>query len=109
LLLLLPPDAAGLCLSQPDPSTALLCQPFPAKLAFLSLSSPCSCLIEPHPRAFAAWLWSFLQGIFWRTVIIDEAHRMKSTASSTRAVIANMDIQWLLLLTGVNVFAGRAG
>ncbi|KAL4858846.1 Chromodomain-helicase-DNA-binding protein 6 [Chlorella vulgaris] len=43
------------------------------------------------------------RSIFWRTVIIDEAHRMKSTASSTRAVIANMDIQWLLLLTGTPV------
>ncbi len=40
------------------------------------------------------------QGIVWETVIIDEAHRMKSTGSSTRSVIANMPIGWLLLLTG---------
>jgi hypothetical protein len=40
------------------------------------------------------------QDITWATVIIDEAHRMKSTGSSTRAVIASMKIEWLLLLTG---------
>lgn len=40
------------------------------------------------------------QSLEWETVIIDEAHRMKSTGSSTRSVIASMNIQWLLLLTG---------
>ena len=40
------------------------------------------------------------QAITWQAVIIDEAHRMKSTASSTRAVIASMPHDWLLLLTG---------
>lgn len=36
----------------------------------------------------------------WQAVIIDEAHRMKSTHSSTREVITSMKIKWLLLLTG---------
>lgn len=40
------------------------------------------------------------QAIPWETVIIDEAHRMKSTGSSTRAAVVGMDISWLLLLTG---------
>ena len=33
---------------------------------------------------------------------------MKSTASSTRAVIASMKIEWLLLLTGASA-GGQAG
>ena len=33
-------------------------------------------------------------------MIIDEAHRMKSTMSSTREVVTAMRITWLLLLTG---------
>ena len=33
-------------------------------------------------------------------MIIDEAHRMKSTMSSTREVVTDMRITWLLLLTG---------
>ena len=40
------------------------------------------------------------QGITWETVIIDEAHRLKNTTSDTRAAVAGMPIQWLLLLTG---------
>lgn len=40
------------------------------------------------------------QSIDWATVVIDEAHRMKSTNSATRKVIAEMSIDWLLLLTG---------
>ena len=40
------------------------------------------------------------QSVAWETVIIDEAHRMKSTGSSTRQVVAEMSMQWLLLLTG---------
>lgn len=40
------------------------------------------------------------QDIGWETVIIDEAHRLKNTASDTRAAVAGMTIQWLLLLTG---------
>ncbi|KAL4423047.1 hypothetical protein ABPG77_002081 [Micractinium sp. CCAP 211/92] len=43
------------------------------------------------------------QAIPWETVIIDEAHRMKSTGSSTRAAMVGMDISWLLLLTGTPV------
>ena len=40
------------------------------------------------------------QDIDWETVIIDEAHRLKNTTSDTRAAVAGMTIQWLLLLTG---------
>ncbi len=40
------------------------------------------------------------QDIDWETVIIDEAHRLKNTTSDTRAAVAGMNIQWLLLLTG---------
>lgn len=40
------------------------------------------------------------QDIPWETVIIDEAHRLKNMTSDTRAAVAGMDIQWLLLLTG---------
>ncbi|KAL3151223.1 hypothetical protein ABBQ38_013064 [Trebouxia sp. C0009 RCD-2024] len=43
------------------------------------------------------------QGITWETVIIDEAHRLKNTTSDTRAAVAGMSIQWLLLLTGTPV------
>lgn len=50
-----------------------------------------------------------MQGIGWETVIIDEAHRMKSTGSSTRTVIAGMDITWLLLLTGGCGVLGAVG
>ena len=52
------------------------------------------CLSHAYTRA------PLRQGIAWETVIIDEAHRMKSTGSSTRAAIASMPFQWLLLLTG---------
>lgn len=41
--------------------------------------------------------------IQWETVIIDEAHRMKTVGSSTRTAIANLSIDWLLLLTGTPV------
>ncbi|KAL0045080.1 hypothetical protein WJX82_007731 [Trebouxia sp. C0006] len=43
------------------------------------------------------------QDIDWETVIIDEAHRLKNTTSDTRAAVAGMTIQWLLLLTGTPV------
>ncbi|KAK9815748.1 hypothetical protein WJX72_008847 [[Myrmecia] bisecta] len=43
------------------------------------------------------------ESITWATVIIDEAHRMKSTTAATRQVIDRMDITWLLLLTGTPV------
>ena len=45
------------------------------------------------------------QDIHWETVIIDEAHRLKNTTSDTRAAVAGMSIQWLLLLTGQSVNA----
>lgn len=34
------------------------------------------------------------------TIIVDEAHRLKTLTSSTRDVIHNMKTRWLLLLTG---------
>lgn len=36
-----------------------------------------------------------------QAVVIDEAHRMKSTTAATRAVVQAMDKQWMLLLTGM--------
>ena len=36
----------------------------------------------------------------FQTVIIDEAHRMKTLNSSTRDIVTSMAYQWLLLLTG---------
>ena len=56
--------------------------------------SPLLTLLHP-PTPLPTW-----QGIVWRTAIIDEAHRMKSTGSSTRSAIQDMTIDWLLLLTG---------
>ena len=41
-----------------------------------------------------------MQDIHWRTVIIDEAHRLKATKGATRSVVTDMDTEWLLLLTG---------
>lgn len=38
----------------------------------------------------------------WQAVIIDEAHRLKSTTSATRQVVVNIDLKWLLLLTGAS-------
>ncbi len=49
------------------------------------------------------------QSIAWETVIVDEAHRMKSTGSSTRQVLTEMHIEWLLLLTGGHSTAPGAG
>lgn len=46
---------------------------------------------------------NLFRSIEWETVIIDEAHRMKSKTSSTREVISSLDIRWLLLLTGTPV------
>jgi SNF2 family DNA or RNA helicase len=34
------------------------------------------------------------------TVVVDEAHRLKSTGSSTRAAIEDVPTEWTLLLTG---------
>ena len=63
-----------------------------AHVALISISCCTACT--------AGTACTALQDITWATVIIDEAHRMKSTGSSTRAAIASMRIQWLLLLTG---------
>ena len=46
---------------------------------------------------------SLFASIYWTTVIIDEAHRMKTVGSSTRTAIADLDMGWLLLLTGTPV------
>lgn len=46
---------------------------------------------------------SLFASIYWATVIIDEAHRMKTVGSSTRTAIADLDMGWLLLLTGTPV------
>lgn len=46
---------------------------------------------------------SLFQSIVWETVIIDEAHRMKSIHGATRAAVAEMTMEWLLLLTGTPV------
>jgi superfamily II DNA or RNA helicase len=46
---------------------------------------------------------SLFTSIYWESVIIDEAHRMKTVGSSTRSAIAELDKGWLLLLTGTPV------
>uniref|UniRef100_A0A061RW02 Chromodomain-helicase-DNA-binding protein 7 n=1 Tax=Tetraselmis sp. GSL018 TaxID=582737 RepID=A0A061RW02_9CHLO len=45
----------------------------------------------------------FLQGFYWETAIIDEAHRLKSTTALSRQAILGMNIGWLLLLTGTPI------
>lgn len=42
----------------------------------------------------------WLQDIDWETVIVDEAHRLKNTGAASRVAVQNLNIQWLLLLTG---------
>jgi SNF2 family DNA or RNA helicase len=46
---------------------------------------------------------SLFGSISWESVIIDEAHRMKTVGSATRGAIAELDMGWLLLLTGTPV------
>lgn len=46
---------------------------------------------------------SLFKSVSWTTVIIDEAHRLKSTKGATRKAIEDMQIGWLLLLTGIQV------
>ena len=46
---------------------------------------------------------SVFQSIPWETLIIDEAHRMKGTTSSTRNAIVDCTYGWLLLLSGTPV------
>ncbi|KAL6771482.1 hypothetical protein ACKKBG_A26555 [Auxenochlorella protothecoides x Auxenochlorella symbiontica] len=41
--------------------------------------------------------------VHWATVVVDEAHRMKSSGSATRAVLEALPRHWLLLLTGTPV------
>ena len=43
-----------------------------------------------------------VQAIGWETVIIDEAHRLKNTASDTRNAVMDLPFGWLLLLTGTS-------
>ena len=50
-----------------------------------------------------------MQDIHWRTVIIDEAHRLKATKGATRSVVTDMDTEWLLLLTGQVAIALGSG
>ena len=37
----------------------------------------------------------------FQTVIVDEAHRLKTLKSSTRDIIQNLSYKWMLLLTGL--------
>lgn len=48
-------------------------------------------------------LQNTLQGFKWQTVVVDEAHRLKSTTAQIRESIAALDIHWLLLMTGTPV------
>lgn len=52
------------------------------------------------------------QDIAWASVVVDEAHRMKSSGSATRGVLAALSLDWLLLLTGATgsgLWMGRDG
>lgn len=40
--------------------------------------------------------------ITWEAVIVDEAHKLKSTKSQMRRLVAGLPQKWLLLLTGAN-------
>ena len=40
------------------------------------------------------------KSIAFETVVIDEAHRMKTVTAQTRQVIDGLSMKWLLLLTG---------
>ena len=56
-------------------------------------------------RTDAAWLGD--KAVTWQTVVVDEAHRLKTAASATRAALTTMDanrrVKWMLLLTGTPV------
>ncbi|EFJ48862.1 hypothetical protein VOLCADRAFT_117484, partial [Volvox carteri f. nagariensis] len=43
---------------------------------------------------------SLLGTVSWAAAVFDEAHRLKGINSSTRAAVEDLDIDWLLLLTG---------
>ena len=36
----------------------------------------------------------------WQAAVFDEAHKLKGIESSTRQVVTELDIRWMLLLTG---------
>ena len=84
--------------------------PLPQGIAWEVVTPP-----TPHSRLMNGLLSLSLlplpQGITWEAVVIDEAHRMKTVSSSTRQVIVDMRIEWLLLLTGtpVQVWMGLLG
>lgn len=46
---------------------------------------------------------TLFQEIYFDSVIIDEAHRLKSTGSATRQAVQGLHVEWLLLLTGTPV------
>ncbi|KXZ48712.1 hypothetical protein GPECTOR_26g615 [Gonium pectorale] len=46
---------------------------------------------------------SLLRSIPWCAAVFDEAHRLKGINSSTRATVLELDIDWLLLLTGTPI------
>lgn len=39
--------------------------------------------------------------ITWEAVVVDEAHKLKSTKSQIRRLVADLQQKWFLLLTGV--------
>ncbi len=41
-----------------------------------------------------------LRSVPWAAAVFDEAHRLKGINSSTRAAVEELDIDWMLLLTG---------
>ncbi|KAG2496454.1 hypothetical protein HYH03_005678 [Edaphochlamys debaryana] len=44
-----------------------------------------------------------LRSVPWAAAVFDEAHRLKGLTSSTRAAVEEMNIEWLLLLTGTPI------
>ncbi|GLC56571.1 hypothetical protein PLESTB_001122300 [Pleodorina starrii] len=44
-----------------------------------------------------------LRSLPWSAAVFDEAHRLKGINSATRAAVEDMDIEWLLLLTGTPI------
>ncbi|KAG2455048.1 hypothetical protein HYH02_000873 [Chlamydomonas schloesseri] len=46
---------------------------------------------------------SLFKSIPWAAAVFDEAHKLKGINSSTRATVQELDIRWLLLLTGTPI------
>ncbi|KAG2440284.1 hypothetical protein HXX76_004395 [Chlamydomonas incerta] len=46
---------------------------------------------------------SLFKSIPWAAAVFDEAHKLKGLNSSTRATVEELDIRWLLLLTGTPI------